>query len=52
MYGFCGSKKASDTVEHETVLGKLSYYGVRNTELKWLSSYIRNKRQCCKDKNI
>ena len=40
-------KKAFDRVDHDILLGKLSHYGITNTEHKWFSSYLGNKLQCC-----
>ena len=43
---------AFDTVEHDFLLGKLSHYGIKNNEHKWFSSYLRNRRQCCRVNGI
>ena len=45
---FVDLKKAFHTVDHETLIEKLSHYGINNTELKWFFSYLDNRRQCCK----
>ena len=45
-------KKAFDTVDHDILLGKLSQYGIKNTEHKWFSSYLGNRRQCCRINGI
>ena len=33
-------QKATDTVNHNILLNKLSHYGIRNTANNWFSSYI------------
>ena len=42
---FVDLKKAFDTVNHEILLNKLRYYGIDNTELKWFSSYLNDRKQ-------
>jgi len=37
--------KAFDTVDHEILLSKLQYYGIRNTSLSLLRSYLSNRIQ-------
>ena len=49
---FVDLKKAFDTVDHDILLEKLSHYGIKNTELKWFSSYLGNRRQCCRVNGI
>ena len=49
---FMDLKRAFDIVDHDFSLRKLSHHRVKNTELKWFSSYLRNRRQCCKVNGI
>ena len=44
---FLDIKKAFDTVNHETLLQKLSCYGIKDQELMFFQSYLYNRTQSC-----
>ena len=42
---FVEFKKAFDTVDHNIILKKLDYYGVRGIANEWFASYLKNRKQ-------
>ena len=44
---FLDIKKAFDTVNHDILLDKMSFYGIKGGELDFFKSYLSNRDQCC-----
>ena len=43
---FIDIQNAFDTVNHDILLEKLQYYGIRGLANNWLSSFLKNRKQC------
>ena len=41
-------KKAFGKGDHEILFDKMYHYGIDGLEHQWFSSYLHNRRQCCK----
>ena len=44
---FIDLKKAFDTIDHEILLRKLSYFGADQATAEWFQSYLSNRNQRC-----
>ena len=42
---FLDFSKAFDTADHDILVRKLSYYGIRDNALAWFQSYLLNRKQ-------
>ena len=49
---FIDLSKAFDTLNHEILLNKLQFYGVRGLTFKWFESYVNNRQQCVVYNNV
>ena len=50
--GIVLSNKAFDTIDHQILSHKLEFYGINGTPLKWIKSYLTNRKPYVKCNNI
>ena len=43
---YIDAMKAFDTVNHEILLKKLKYFGIKGKNAKWIKNYLANRKQC------
>jgi hypothetical protein len=50
LTGICSFdiKKCFDSIDHELLLTKMQFYGVKGTELNWFKAYLSNRSQVVK----
>ena len=43
---YIDAMKAFDTVNHEILIQKLDYFGIKGKNVKWVKNYLTNRKQC------
>ena len=49
---FIDLSKAFDPVDHQILIKKLQYYGIKDTALEWFKSYLSNRKQYISSQDI
>ena len=52
-YGiFVDLQKAFETVDHNILMGKLKYHGIREVTYSWFESYLKRNKAICLNQRI
>ena len=49
---FIDLSKAFDTVDHQTLIKRLQYYGIDGTALEWFKRYLSNRKQYTSSQDV
>ena len=49
---FLELSKTFDTVNHAIFIEKLKHYGIRGLSLKWVCSYLTDRKQCVEGNGV
>ena len=49
---FIDLSKAFDTVDHQTLIRRLQYYGIDGTALEWFKRYLSNRKQYTSSQDV
>ena len=52
LKAFIDLSKAFDTVDHQTLIKRLQYYGIDGTALEWFKRYLSNRKQYTSSQDV